>query len=155
MFQIPVTADMRRWTVRLVDTIAVFACTPLIEDHTAARALPRAWDGRGLGLPPHEVAGFTAALGEVMKTPLFWRAYRGGAPAPDLDRNHTGRRPVRTWAEPHTDDEDGFVYLAGPCGEPSGVVGYRPVYSFTLALADLRDLRIRLAAYQRDSLVRA
>ncbi|MEV6902760.1 hypothetical protein [Amycolatopsis sp. NPDC051372] len=144
MFQIPVTADMRRWTVRLCEDVAVFACTPLVEDHTAARALPRSWDGRGLGLPEHDVAGFAAALGEIMKTPLFWRAYRGAA-----------RGPEQLWAEPHRDDEDGFVYLSGPCGETSEVVGYRPVYSFTLALADLRGLRIRLAAYLRDSLVRA
>ncbi|MEV0066229.1 hypothetical protein [Amycolatopsis sp. NPDC050768] len=79
-----------------------------------------------------------------MKTPLFWRAYRG-----------TARGPEQLWAEPHRDDEDGFVYLSGPCGETSEVVGYRPVYSFTIALADLRGLRIRLAAYLRDSLVRA
>ncbi|MGW4488382.1 hypothetical protein ACWEOE_31620 [Amycolatopsis sp. NPDC004368] len=119
-------------------------------DRTAAHALPRAWDGRGLGLPQHEVAGFTAALGEIMKTPLFWRAYRGEEKNP-VDEN----RAERKWAEPHTDTEDGFVYLSGPCGEPSDVVGYRPVYSFTIALADLRDLRIRLAAYLRDSLARA
>jgi hypothetical protein len=43
------TPAMERWTVRVDRTEADFSCAPLVEDHTAARALPRVWAGRGLG----------------------------------------------------------------------------------------------------------
>ncbi|HWD03275.1 MAG TPA: hypothetical protein VG674_12570 [Amycolatopsis sp.] len=142
MFQIPVSADLRRWTIQLRENVAIFTCTPSVEEHATARSMPRVWDGRGLGLPESDVAGFAAALGEIMKTPLFWRAYRGA-----------GRRPAQRWAQPHRDDEDGFVYLNGPCGKASDVVGYRPVCRFTIDLVDVRGLRIRLAAHLRDTLV--
>ncbi|WP_432855116.1 hypothetical protein ACQPXB_21695 [Amycolatopsis sp. CA-161197] len=131
-------------SLRLEGHVAVFVCTAPSEDHAPVQALPRVWDGRGLGLPERDVAGFTAALGEIMKTPLFWRSYRGA-----------GRGAARTWAEPHTDPEDGFVYVSGPCGDASDLVGYRPVNTFTIALADVRGLRIRLAAHLHARLVGA
>lgn len=128
------TPAMERWTVRVDRTEADFSCAPLVEDHTAARALPRVWAGRGLGVPDVDVPGLVAALGEVMKTPAYWRS-----------RAPVG--PAMSWSRPWQDPEDGFVYLSGPCGQAAGAAGYRPVYSFSVELAAVRDLRIRLTAY--------
>ncbi|WP_432850582.1 hypothetical protein ACQPXB_21605 [Amycolatopsis sp. CA-161197] len=138
------TGELRRWTVEVGETDARFTWTPLQVGHTAANTVPRAWDGHGLGVPAHDVPVLNSALKEIMKTPAFWQAYRSA-----------GRGAAQVWSEPHTDPDDGFVYVTGPCGLPSEVVGYRPVSSFTLDLADLRGLRIRLAAHLHDHLVGA
>jgi hypothetical protein len=76
------TRAMERWTVRVDGTEAVFSCAPLVEDHTAARALPRVWAGRGLGVPDVDVPGLVAALSEVMKTPAYWRVPPAGQSPP-------------------------------------------------------------------------
>ena len=133
------TRAMERWTVRIDGTEAVFSCAPLVEDHTAARALPRVWAGRGLGVPDVDLPGLIAALGELMKAPAYWRSRTPG-----------GHRPgaTMTWAQPQRDPEDAFVYVTGPCGHDTGGAGYRPVYSFTIDLASVRDLRIRLTAFR-------
>ncbi|WP_284748227.1 hypothetical protein [Amycolatopsis sp. RTGN1] len=128
------TRRMERWTARVGGAEAIFSCAPLVEDHTAARALPRVWAGRGLGVPAQDLPGLVAALGEVMKTPLYWRSRQPVADAP-------------VWSAPRPDPDDGFVYVAGPCGRLDDTVGYRPVYTFTIALTDMRDLRIRLTAH--------
>lgn len=137
MYVIPVTAAMQRWSVSVEAGVALFACAPSIEDHTAVRVLPRMWPGRGLGLAGTDVAGLLASVGEVMKTPLYW-----------ISRYEL----LRSWdAEPWTaarqDPDDGFVYVSGPCGQADGSVGYRPVYHLPVALADVRGLRIRLGAH--------
>jgi hypothetical protein len=76
------TRRMERWTARVAGTEAIFSCAHLVEDHTAARALPRAWAGHGLGVVAQDLPGLVAALGEVMKTPLYWRSRRPVAAAP-------------------------------------------------------------------------
>jgi hypothetical protein len=130
---------MERWTVRVDQGEAIFSCAPLVEDHTAARALPRVWAGRGLGVPDVDVPGLIASLGEVMKTPAYWRSRPAhGDPAP------------AAWSRPRRDPEDGFVYLTGPCGHDAGGAGYRPVYSFSIDLTSVRDLRIRLTAHRHS-----
>ncbi|MEA5366720.1 hypothetical protein VA596_44815 [Amycolatopsis sp., V23-08] len=131
------TRAMERWTVRIDGAEAVFSCAPLVEDHTAARALPRVWAGRGLGVADVDLPGLIAALGEVMKTPAYWHGRTPGTGA--------------AWSEPRRDPEDGFVYLSGPCGDDTGGAGYRPVYSFAIGVATLRDLRIRLTAYHHGT----
>jgi hypothetical protein len=133
------TRAMDRWTVRVDVTEAVFSCAPLVEDHTAARALPRVWAGRGLGVPDVDLSGLIASLGEVMKTPAYWRSRPSG-----------GHRPgaAATWSQPRRDAEEEFVYLTGPCGHDTGTAGYRPDYSFSIDLASVRELRIRLTAYR-------
>ncbi len=135
------TRAMERWTARVNGTEAVFSCAPLVEDHTAARALPRVWAGRGLGVPDVDLPGLVAALGEVMKTPAYWRGRTPG-----------GHRPgtVNEWSLPRRDAEEGFVYVTGPCGEDTGGSGYRPVYGFTITLASVRDLRIRPTAFRHS-----
>jgi hypothetical protein len=136
------TRAMERWTVRIDSAEAVFSCAPLVEDHTAARALPRVWSGRGLGVPDVDLPGLIAALGEVMKTPAYWRARTPGGHQPGV---------TPAWSRPRRDPEDGFVYLSGPCGHDTGGAGYRPVYSFSIGVAAVRDLRIRLTAYHHAS----
>ncbi|MFI5611575.1 hypothetical protein [Amycolatopsis sp. NPDC051903] len=142
VYQLVLPANAKRWTIRLREDVAAFSCTPPAADHAVAQALPRVWNGRGLGLPAHEVPTFAAALGEIMKQPVFWRAYSGA-----------GRCRAQRWAEPHVDPEDGFVYVSGPCRDSAETVGYRPVESFTIALANVRGLRIRMAAHLSGRLV--
>jgi hypothetical protein len=133
-------AAMQRWTVQVCEDEATFSGAPEVEDHTAVQALPRVWAGRGLGLAKDDLHGFTAALAEVMKTHLYQSAWgRHGM------RAGGGRGEV--WSIPRRDDDDGFVYVSGPCGKWSGQVGYRPAATFTMWLPDVRGLRIRLAAY--------
>lgn len=144
MYQLVLSADAQRWTIRLHEDVTVFTCTPPAGAHAVAQSLPRVWDGRGLGLPAHEVPTFATALGAVMKQPVFWRAYR-----------RADQRHAQPWAEPHVDPDDGFVYVCGPCRDSSENVGYRPVNSFTIALANVRALRIRMAAHLSDRLVTA
>jgi hypothetical protein len=138
------TPAMGRWTVSVSAQYATFTGAPLVEDHTAAQALPRVWAGRGLGVHEDELAGFTSGLAEVMKTPPYWsaQARRRGEAA---NREHT-----EPWSVPRRDDDDGFVYTTGPTGRPGGDAGYRPATVFSLALTDVRSLRIRLAAYLKD-----
>ncbi|WP_410626728.1 hypothetical protein [Amycolatopsis sp. cmx-8-4] len=133
------TRAMERWTVRTEGTEAVFSCAPLVEDHTAARALPRVWAGRGLGVSDVDLSGLIASLGEVMKTPAYWWSRTPGSHHPEA---------ATTWSRPRQDHDDGFVYLTGPCGRETGQPGYRPVVSFSIELASVRDLRIRLTAYR-------
>ncbi|WIY06668.1 hypothetical protein QRX60_23500 [Amycolatopsis mongoliensis] len=116
--------------MQLDDTDAVFTCAPSVEDHTAARVLPRVWPGRGLGLPKQDIPGFVAALGEVMKTRRYWQ-----------ERQAKGTR---------ADPDDGFGYVSGPCSRWENTAGYRPVYSFSAPLPDVRGLRIRFSAYLRN-----
>jgi hypothetical protein len=131
---------MRRWTVQVSEDHATFSGAPGVEDHIAAQALPRVWAGRGLGLANTDLQGFAAALGEVMKTHLYQSArHRHGT--------HAGRGSAEVWSVPRRDDDDGFVYFSGPCGEGNGQVGYRPAATFTIWLPDVRGLRIRPAAY--------
>lgn len=132
---------MRRWTVEVSEDVAIFSGAPQVEDHTAARGLPRVWPGFGLGLPEDELTGFLAALAEVMKTHAYWHA-RSSRPA--------GPDETDGWSVPRLDDEDGFVYLNGPAGKRNGRAGFSPASVFTLELADIRGLRIRLTAYLKS-----
>ncbi|MFD2472887.1 hypothetical protein [Amycolatopsis silviterrae] len=143
MYEIPPTAAMQRWSVSVDGSRAIFACAPWLEDHTADRVLPRLWAGRGLGVSDADAAGFGAAIAEVMKAPSYWIA------------SHAAGRgwQEQPWAVARRDQDDGFVYFAGPCGGDGGVVGYRPAYHLPLALRDLRGLRIRVAAYLRGARV--
>ncbi|MFI5614372.1 hypothetical protein [Amycolatopsis sp. NPDC051903] len=132
------TREMHRWTVEVTADEAIFACRASAADRAAARTLPRAWSGRGLGVSSVDVPGLAAALGEVMKTPLFHHARQA---APD----------VQAWAVPHVDEDEDFTYVAGPCGGAGNPVGYHPVPDFAIALSDVRGLRIRLAAHLNAS----
>ncbi|MFB9684936.1 hypothetical protein [Amycolatopsis plumensis] len=58
---------------------------------------------------------------------------------------HEGDTAV--WTPGRYDDEDGFVYFAGPCTHGDPWPGYRPATAFTIALPHIRGLRIRVAAY--------
>jgi hypothetical protein len=132
---------MQRWTVEVSEEGATFSGAPRVEDHTAARALPRVWAGRGLGLPDDEVPGLASALREVMNTHAYWTArHRHGG-------TQEGRGGADDWSVPRRDDDDGFVYITGPCGHWNGDAGYRPAAAFTLWLPDVRGLRIRLVGY--------
>jgi hypothetical protein len=138
---IPPGKAMQRWTVEVSGEGATFSGAPRVEDHTAACALPRVWAGRGLGLPDDEVPGIASALKEVMKTHAYWTArhrHRG---------TQAGCGGADDWSVPRRDDNDGFVYITGPCGRWTGDVGYRPAAAFTLWLPTVRGLRIRLMAY--------
>ncbi|WP_344854680.1 hypothetical protein [Amycolatopsis ultiminotia] len=139
MYVIPATAAMRRWSVSIETGVAVFGCAPSIEDHTAARVLPRMWPGRGLGVTGTELSGLLASIAEVMKTPCYWIARR----------EVSGAWDAQPWEPARADPDDDFVYVPGPCGRIDGSAGYRPVYHLPVALADLRGLRIRLGAHLR------
>jgi hypothetical protein len=132
---------MRRWTVEVSEDVAIFSGAPQVEDHTAARGLPRVWPGRGLGLPESELQGFTAALAEVMKTHAYWHA---------RSRRPAGSSEADGWSVPRRDDDDGFVYITGPAGQRNGNAGYSPASVFSLDLAGIRGLRIRLTAYLKN-----
>lgn len=137
---ITATRDMQRWSAEVSEESVTFRCAPHLEDHTAASALPRVWPGRGLGISEIDLRGLTTAIAEVMKTNAYWRArHRAGT--------QDGRGERTVWSVPRRDDEDGFVYLTGPCGHPTGEVGYRPAVAFDLLLPEIRGLRIRLTAY--------
>ncbi|WP_034287997.1 hypothetical protein [Amycolatopsis benzoatilytica] len=143
MYEIPPTAAMQRWSVSVDGFRAIFACAPWLEDPTADRVLPRLWPGRGLGVSDADTAGLAAAVAETMKAPSYWTAsHRGGRSWQE-----------QPWSVARRDHDEGFVYFAGPCGEPEPTAGYRPAYHLPLALRDLRGLRIRLAAYLRAARV--
>jgi len=119
-----------RWTRQYAGGAVTFGCPARTPERT-----PRVWSGRGLGLPEAELAEFVAQLRRVMKNEAYWIA-----------RNpHTGEAAV--WSPGHYDDEDGFVYFAGPCTHGDPWPGYRPARAFTIALPHVRGLRIRVAAY--------
>ncbi|MGW4528257.1 hypothetical protein [Amycolatopsis sp. NPDC004378] len=128
------TRQIGRWTAEIRAAEVIFRFSPPTEDLTAASELPRVWPGRGLGALDASLPGLCATLGEVMKVPAYWRGREPG-----------GRFPV--WGAPHRDGEDGFVYFAGPAGHAGPTAGYRAVPCFSVAMPDVRDLRIRVAAY--------
>ncbi len=129
---ITASRPMREWTVEIREYDAVFRFSPLVEDHTALSTWPRVWAGRGLGVAGTALPGLRAALGEVMKTPAYWRARVG---------------PDSPWGVPRWDAEDGFVYLTGPAGGPRGDAGFRAVPCFSVGHPAVRGLRVRVAGY--------
>ncbi|MEA5360133.1 hypothetical protein VA596_11345 [Amycolatopsis sp., V23-08] len=96
---------------------------------------PRVWGGHGLGLPETDLAGFAVQLAKVMKHHAYWVAR---AENPDHAMH---------WSPGRYDDEDAFVYFAGPCTHGDRLPGYHPAAAFTIALPHVRGLRIRVAAY--------
>ena len=122
------------WTRRYEGGAVTFGC----RERTYERA-PRVWGGRGLGLPEDELPAFAAQLRRVMKHEAYWLAR---AECPDRRAGDATR-----WSPGRYDDEDGFVYFAGPCTHGDPWPGYRPARSFTVALPQVRGLRIRVAAY--------
>ncbi|WP_103347520.1 hypothetical protein [Amycolatopsis sp. CA-128772] len=119
-----------RWTRRYAGGAVTFrspARTP--------ERMPRVWSGRGLGLPDAELAEFAGQLRRVMKHDAYWAA-----------RNPSAGE-AKVWTPGRYDDEDGFVYFAGPCTHGDPWPGYRPARTFTIALPCVRGLRIRVAAY--------
>jgi hypothetical protein len=131
---ITATRRMGEWAAEIQDDEVVFRFSPPAEDPNAAVELPRVWPGRGLGVLESSLPGLRAALAEVMRVPAYWRGCAVTEPGPG-------------WQEPRPDAEDGFVYLAGPAGRGGASAGYRAVSCFTVAVADIRDLRIRVTAY--------
>lgn len=131
---IAATRRMGEWTAEIRNDQVVFRFSPPAEDPNAAVELPRVWPGRGLGVLERSLPGLRAALGEVMKAPAYWRGRAANRPGPG-------------WNAPRQDAEDGFVYLAGPAGAGGAAAGYRAVPCFTVAVADVRELRIRVTAY--------
>jgi hypothetical protein len=128
------TRRMGEWGGEIRDDEVAFRFSLPAEDPNAAVELPRVWPGRGLGVPESSLPGLRAALGEVMKAPACWRGRAATEAGPG-------------WREPRRDTEDGFVYLAGPAGRAGAAAGYQAVPCFSVAVADIRDLRIRVTAY--------
>ncbi|WIV53725.1 hypothetical protein [Amycolatopsis nalaikhensis] len=126
-----------RWTRRYAGGAVTFRCPARTGDRT-----PRVWSDRGLGLPEDELPAFAAQLRRVMKHEAYWvaRAVCADRRAGDASR----------WSPARYDDEDGFVYFAGPCAHGDRWPGYRPATEFTIALPHVRGLRIRIAAYLAD-----
>ncbi|GLY38559.1 hypothetical protein Amsp01_045830 [Amycolatopsis sp. NBRC 101858] len=122
------------WTRCYAGGAITFGCP----GRTYERA-PRVWGGRGLGLPEDELPAFAAQLKRVMKHEAYWLAR---ADCPDRRAGDAAR-----WSPGRYDDEDGFVYFAGPCTHGDPWPGYRPTEEFTLTLPHVRGLRIRVAAY--------
>ncbi|WP_410614165.1 hypothetical protein [Amycolatopsis sp. lyj-109] len=125
----PTLTELPRWTIRTSGDQATF--TPVPE----SRGLEAPRVRGGLALREEDLPGFAKALGEVMKLPTYWTA-RARAGRLSLDGDPT-------WSEPRHDPEDGFVHVAGPCDPPRP----EPGGSFTVHLADIRALRVRIAAY--------
>ncbi|MDQ7802827.1 hypothetical protein Q5425_03740 [Amycolatopsis sp. A133] len=123
-----------RWTRQYAGHAVTFGCPARPPERT-----PRVWSGRGLGLPEADWAGFAEQLRRVMKKDAYWIAR---AACPD---RHAGDAAI--WSSGRYDDEDGFVYFAGPCTHGDPWPGYRPARAFTIALPHVRGLRIRVAAY--------
>ncbi|RSD11525.1 hypothetical protein [Amycolatopsis eburnea] len=120
--------ESARWTRHYAGGEVTFGCPGRPPERT-----PRVWGGRGLGLPEAELPRFARQLARAMKHPAYWEARVPGA--------------VQRWSRGRYDDEDGFVYFLGPCTHGDPWPGYRPAHAFTIALPDVRGLRIRLAAY--------
>ncbi|WP_284748257.1 hypothetical protein [Amycolatopsis sp. RTGN1] len=131
---IAATREMQEWAAEIQGDEVTFRFSPPTEDLTAASELPRVWPGRGLGVLDTSLPGLRAALGEVMKAPAYWHGRAASRPGPG-------------WAPPHRDGEDGFVYFTGPAGQAAPTAGYRAVLCFTVAVVDVRDLRIRVTGY--------
>ncbi|KDN19163.1 hypothetical protein [Amycolatopsis rifamycinica] len=125
----PTLTELPRWTIRTSGDQATFTYVPAGGDPVA----PPVRGGRGLALREADLPGFAKALGEVMKLPTYWTA-RARAGRLSLDGDPA-------WSEPRLDPADGFVHVAGPCDPPEAGG------SFTVALADVRALRVRIAAY--------
>ncbi|MEV6879295.1 hypothetical protein [Amycolatopsis sp. NPDC051128] len=119
-----------RWTRRYADGAVTFGCSA----RTPERA-PRVWSGHGLGLPEADLPRFARQLARVMKHEAYWLARAEGS------------GDARLWSLGRYDDEDDFVYFAGPCAHGDPWPGYRPARTFTIALPHVRGLRIRVAAY--------
>ncbi|MEU4251421.1 hypothetical protein AB0F15_28805 [Amycolatopsis sp. NPDC026612] len=134
----PTLTELPQWTIRTSGDQATFTHVAAGRDRDPA-ATPRVWGGRGLALPEEDLPAFAKALGEVMKLPTYWTA-RARAGRLTLDGDPA-------WSEPRHDPQDGFVYVSGPCDPRHAEPGYRPAGSFTLDLADIRALRVRIAAY--------
>ncbi|MFG1643053.1 hypothetical protein ACGFMK_22400 [Amycolatopsis sp. NPDC049252] len=100
---------------------------------------PRVWSAHGFGLPEADLAGFAVQLAKVMKHHAYWIAR---AECPDRRAGDATR-----WSPGRYDDEDAFVYFAGPCTHGDRLPGYHPAAAFTIALPHVRGLRIRVAAY--------
>ncbi|WP_410571244.1 hypothetical protein [Amycolatopsis sp. cmx-4-61] len=121
--------ELPQWTIRTAGDRATFT-------HVSADpGTPRTRSEPGLVLREADLPAFAKALGEVMKLPTYWTARaRAGRPVLDGDPG---------WSEPRHDPEDGFVHVSGPCDPPRP----EPGGSFTVDLADVRGLRVRIAAY--------
>jgi len=135
------TTMTARWTTAVSGDIVVLTRLPGTEN-PAPHELPRVWSGHGLALPVADLPGFTAVLSEVMKSSAYWTAR---ARCPDPRAGDAG-----VWTVPRYDEEDGFLYLKGPCGPDTSLPGYRPVSAFAIALPHVRGLRIRATAYLQD-----
>jgi hypothetical protein len=129
-----VATEVLRWTRHYANGAVIFGC----HSHAAYRT-PRVWSGHGLGLPDTEVPGFARQLHKVMNHRAYWVAR-----AADTDRR---AGDAAQWSPGRYDDEDGFVYFAGPCVHGDRLPGYHPAPIFEIALPHVRGLRIRLAAY--------
>ncbi|MCR6488013.1 hypothetical protein M8542_34830 [Amycolatopsis sp. OK19-0408] len=126
--------ETTRWTRHCAGGDVTFGCPARPSERT-----PRVWGGRGLGLPEADLPKFAGQLKRVLKHETYWiaRAACADPRAGDAAR----------WSPGRYDDEDGFVYFAGPCTHGDPWPGYRPADEFTIALPHVRGLRIRLAAY--------
>ncbi|WP_328647310.1 hypothetical protein OHS58_05130 [Amycolatopsis sp. NBC_00348] len=127
-------AESARWTRLCVGGSVTFG--HLVGDDYRT---PRVWSGRGLGLPEADLGGFAVQLAKVMKLGAYWAAR---AECPDRRAGDATR-----WSPGRYDDEDAFVYFAGPCTHGDRLSGYHPAAAFTIALPYVRGLRIRLAGY--------
>jgi len=128
------TREPGRWTRRCTGGEVTFGCPLRTSERT-----PRVWSGRGLGLPEDELTAFAGQLKRVMKHEAYWLAR---AECADRRAGDAAR-----WSPGRYDDEDDFVYFAGPCTHGDPWPGYRPARRFTIGLPQIRGLRIRVAAY--------
>ncbi|NKQ58952.1 hypothetical protein HFP15_39525 [Amycolatopsis sp. K13G38] len=95
------------------------------------------WPGRGLGILDTHLPAFYEAIATVMKQPTYPHAL--------------GSRAASAWSAVRLDAEEGFAYLSGPARSGRTAIGYRPARAVTVAVADVRQLRIRIAAYLGES----
>ncbi|MFI7117374.1 hypothetical protein [Amycolatopsis sp. NPDC049868] len=129
------TRGMGRWHADVSAGTVTFGYTPDDAVPNTSYHLPRVWPGRGLAIPAAAVEAFRAALAEVMQRPAYWQARTPGHDSAEL------------WSFPWLDPDEEFVFITGPCESVDATVGYRPTRAFTIALADVRGLRIRVNAY--------
>ena len=91
------------------------------------------WPDRGLGVLDASLRAFYDAIAEAMKEPTY--------------PHGLATRQWHPWSQARLDRDEGFVYLSGPARADRTATGYRPAATVAVAVADLRHLRIRIAAY--------
>lgn len=138
-FTIVPDRKMLKWSVEMTPRTATFVPPAEVDD----RGLPllQIWPNRGFGIAEGHLPGVYGALVEIMKRPSYWTRREQCQAA-------AARTRGLVWSAPYRSDDDGRVYLRGPANVGSPEPGYRPATTLTIDHVDIRDLRIRLAAFR-------